>query len=109
LGNWPIDLAPPDIILRCGLLHDEPVVRRAAGVAARLHDQRAEMGDLAFIPPRGLFIEHGCRQVPINSAGVFNAVFFDPVIAYETAKVLHGSNSCRKWKRGLRQSGSPEF
>ena len=43
-----VDRAPPDVVLRVGMLDDALVLRRAAGLFAREGDQRPGIGDVAL-------------------------------------------------------------
>jgi len=61
-----VDRAPPDVVLRGGLLDHELVVRRATRVSPGAHDERSEVTDLAFPPLHGLFVESGSRQVVVH-------------------------------------------
>ena len=53
----PVDRAPPDVVVVFGLIDDELVLGRAAGMDAGKHDQRPALGQNPFAPPHRLFTE----------------------------------------------------
>jgi hypothetical protein len=70
----PVHIAPPDALLGGRLPHDELVLRRAAGVAAGVDDERPALGEHALAPAQRVRVEDGRGQVPVNPAAGFDAV-----------------------------------
>ena len=62
-----VHLAPPDPVLRAGLLHEELVLRRAAGERAGVDDERAALGELPLAVQERLRVEQRGRRVPTNA------------------------------------------
>ena len=56
LGDLGVHVAPPDPLFRAGLADDELVLRRAAGEAAGVDDERPALGEdaLAAVDRRGV-------------------------------------------------------
>src|SRR5216683_1427294 len=63
-----IHLPPPDVIGAAGLVHKKLVAGASARVRARDGAEGAALGDDAFTPSYGVFVELGRRQVPVHGA-----------------------------------------
>jgi hypothetical protein len=63
-GDGAVHPAPVDVVADGGVVNDEPVVRRPAGVLARGHGQGPGTGEDALFPKQGLLDEHGDGKVP---------------------------------------------
>ena len=77
LGQRMVDLAPPDAILRSGLLDDELVLRRAPGERAGVDDQRATVGQGAVTALQRSRVELGGRRAPDDGADGVEAMCFE--------------------------------
>src|SRR3990170_2176254 len=66
LADGPIDRSPPDLVDAAGLLDQELVLRRAAGVLTGAYDERAVGGDDALAVADGMLVELGGRKVAIR-------------------------------------------
>ena len=84
-----VDGAPPDVRFAARFFDHKFVVRRTAGVHSGVGHQRAFSGDVGFPTGDGLFVEAGRRQVPVDGAGVGDAVDFEAVAADERTGILH--------------------
>ena len=66
-----VDRAPPDVVLRVGMLDDALVLRRAAGLRAGVSDERAVLRDArVFLEPDRVLVERTRRQVAVNLAHI---------------------------------------
>lgn len=75
LGHGDVDLAPGNLLVDVLGVHDEAVVRGAAGVLARGDRERARAGEGALPPVHGLLDENCGRAVdPGHVVGVRDAV-----------------------------------
>ena len=61
-----VDVAPPDRVLRPGLVDDVFVPGRAAGVPPGVDDKAAAKPELALAPPHRMLVEIGRGQVPMH-------------------------------------------
>ena len=68
LGDRLVDGAPPDPLLRAGLADDELVLRRAAGEAAGVDDERPALGEPALAALERVRVEQRRRRVPVDAA-----------------------------------------
>ena len=68
LGDRSVDAAPPDLVVARGLVDDELVLGRAAGVLAGADDQRPVGRDEALAVADGVLVELGGRQVGADVA-----------------------------------------
>src|SRR5207237_2747595 len=90
-----VDAPPPDPALRSGLADDELVLRRAAGVAAGVDDERPALGKPALAAEEGVRIEEGGGRLPVDAAGRVDAVLFEAVrvveavTAFDTGRRRH--------------------
>ena len=66
LGDLGVDVAPPDPVLRARLADDELVLRRAAGVLAGVHIERATLGDPPLSALDRVVVEERGRRVPMD-------------------------------------------
>ena len=58
---------PPDVILRCGILDDALVLRRASGLHAGVGDKRAVLGDArVFFEANRVLVERARRKVVVD-------------------------------------------
>ena len=63
LGDLGVRVAPPDAVLGAGLAHDELVLRRAAGEASRVDDERPVLGEDGFAAIERSHVELRRRRV----------------------------------------------
>ena len=68
LADRPVDLAPPDVVAGRGLVDDELVERRPAGVAAGPDDQGPVGRDDALAAPDGVLVQLGGGLVDAQGA-----------------------------------------
>ena len=85
LRDVGVDVAPPDPILGARLADDELVLRRAAGVDAGVHDQRAAFREAPVAVRERVRVELGRRRMPVDPA----ADEVDPVLG-EALSARHG-------------------
>ena len=58
---------PPDVVLRCGILDDALVLRRAAGLHAGVGDERAVLGDArVLLEADRVLVERARREVVVD-------------------------------------------
>ena len=69
LADGVVDVAPPDVRLARRLTDDELVLRRAPGMRAGAHDERALRRDQPLTLPDGCLVQRGRRQVRDDLAG----------------------------------------
>ncbi len=74
LGDRVVDVPPPDPAGRLRLAHDELVLRRAPGVAARVDDHRPALGEHGLVPGESVRVQHRGRRVPVHAAGDLDPV-----------------------------------
>ena len=67
LGQRLVHAAPPDALLRPRLADDELVLRRAAGEAAGVDDERPALGEHALAPLQRVGVEQRRRRVPVHA------------------------------------------
>ena len=68
LGDGLVEAAPPDLVVAAGLVDDELVLGRAAGVLAGPHHERAVGGEQAFLALDGLLVQGRDGQVRVARA-----------------------------------------
>jgi hypothetical protein len=68
LGQRLVDLAPPDAIFGTGLADDELVLRRAAGEATGVDDERTTLGETALAACERMRVEECGRGLPVDAA-----------------------------------------
>ena len=76
LGDGAVDLAPGDVVMDGGGVHDELVVRGTAGVLAGGDHQGAGIAELALAAAKSSLNQLGGAQVPIDSTGIQNTQLF---------------------------------
>jgi hypothetical protein len=81
---------PPDLVLGLGLLDDELVLGRAAGVEAGADYDRTEVHDVALLAPDHVLIQHGRVVVPVLVADVVNAVPIEAEVRADAFGRFHG-------------------
>jgi hypothetical protein len=74
LGELVVDVAPPDAVLGLRLAYDELVLRRAAGEAAGVDDERPTLGQHGFLPLERVHVEQRRGRVAEHAAGRIDAV-----------------------------------
>ena len=89
LGNRPVDVAPPDILLGGGFFDDEAVVGRTPGVLPRFGDDGATGRQLAFAAANGFFEQVVGFKVPVGPLDARQSVVFQSEAGNEVSCVLH--------------------
>ena len=79
LLDGAVHLAPRDVVMDGGGVHDELVVGAAAGVFAGLYHQRAGVGQRALAPAQGMLHQLRRRQVAVHRPGVHQSQLLQPV------------------------------
>src|SRR5204862_7830950 len=74
LRELGVDVAPPDPLLRARLPHDELVLRRPAGVAPGVDDDRTAFGELAVPARERMHVEQRGRGLVDHASGRLDPV-----------------------------------
>ena len=88
LFNGAVHLAPGDLVMNGGSVHDELVVGAAAGVLAGLDHQRAGIGELALTAAQGVFRQLSGSQVAVDSGGIDDAQSFQTISFHDNVPPL---------------------
>src|SRR3954447_19830710 len=81
---------PPDRVLGRGVDNGVLVLRRAAGVMARLGAERAALHDRTLARCDRVLVEHGSIQIPVDRGQLFEAELIGAVNAVPHTRFLHG-------------------
>ena len=79
LFDGTVHLAPGDLVMDGGGVHDELVVGAAASVLAGLDHQRAGVGELALTAAQGVLRQLGGGQIAVDSGGIDDAQGFQTI------------------------------
>ena len=96
LVDGAVHLAPGDLVMNGGGVHDKLVVGAAAGVLAGLHHQGAGIGELTLAAAQSVLGELGGSEVAVNCRGIddaqsFQTVGFHSVVLLEKSGAGHGT------------------
>ena len=100
LGGGDVDLAPGDLVMDTGGVHDELVVGRASGIFPGVDAQGARGIQLALAPGQRLLLLIGRGEVPIHSAGADNAQLFQS-ISFHGAILLFSTKFLGKFRENI--------
>ena len=85
-------VVPPDLVLGRGVADRVLVLRRAAGMDARVGVDGAALDELRLAARDRVLVEAGSAEVPMHALEVAEAERVSAVRAVEDAEVLHGRN-----------------
>ena len=66
LGDGDVDVAPPDVVVACGLVDDPLVFRAAALLFGGIGEDGPRGDDLPSVVHHGLLVQHGRREVALH-------------------------------------------
>ena len=101
----PVDIAPPDSVGSRGILDDEFIVGRAAGMLARQSDQRTVGGKQRFAAPHRLLAERWCARIPVRRPRALEPVHVETVTADMRSILLHPTPPTNDLIEGFAQTG----